>query len=71
MNAKAEDKKPVIIKQTLIPLNLGVGSEESLNLMREILFFENQEIYKYEYVIHLIKYKWLSIHRINNILLCI
>ena len=47
------------------------GSAETTMLLREILLFENQEIYKQEFVINLIKYKWESISRINDFFLII
>ena len=67
--ANPEDKKKVIIKQTLIPIDIRHGSAETTMLLREILLFENQEIYMQEFFIHLIQYKWESISRINDFFL--
>jgi hypothetical protein len=53
------------VKQTLIPLELTHGSAETTNLLKEIELFENQEIFKQEFVINLIKYKWESTSSIS------
>jgi hypothetical protein len=55
----------------LIAVDLAHGSEETINMMREIFCFDNQDIYKTEYVINLIKYKWELIENINYFLLTI
>jgi WD40 repeat protein len=52
------DGKNMVFKQSMIKYNMSVSSETSIDFLKSLLYSSNQEIFKVEFVKHLIEDKW-------------
>lgn len=53
--------KNMLFKQSMIKYNMNIGSISSIDFLKSLLYSSNQEIFKVEFVKHLLEHKWKKV----------